>query len=328
MHRQLPEDGVIKWVKVIRRRWDQRWKYRWVVQFTVQTPEPARWLGDRDSSRTSSLVAVNLGWRQLDSGELRVATWVDDAGKTGEVRLPTSFRDRLRKAHSLRSIRDQNLDQLKELLAKHVPHAMKWRSFERFYMLEHDEELPDAVREEVATWAYRDRHLWWYERGCQRGALKHRREIYRLMALELARTYPTVIVENYDLRDIVEDEDRAQQPSAQRVEGAPSEARAALRSTVSRLGGTLIDGESKLATQECHICGYGREKGERWDAAKAVMHTCKGCGATWDQDVNNARVLLTRAMVLMQKGELKPRDTKRPARFAKRHKAKDEHVEG
>jgi hypothetical protein len=323
MHRALPKDAKITWVKVLRQPWHQRWKYRWVVQFTIDVPEPTQWLGDcgRAQGRT---VAVNLGWRKLPDGQLRVATWADDAGNTGEVKLPVSFRERLKKAQSIQSSRDTNMDMLKEWLVGGAPKVARWKSPARFYALAKDESLSEGVRKRIDEWVYRDRHLWWYQRGCESGARKFRREIYRLMALDLASRYPQVIIENYDIRQIAEDEKRAKPPSRQRVEGAPSEARAALRAAVSRLGGILIDGESKLATQECHKCGYGREEHERWDASRSIMHTCAGCGATWDQDVNNALVLLTRAMVMIQKGELlAEKKPKRRARFAKRHKSKE-----
>jgi len=324
MHRELPADASIKWVRVIRRRWDQRWKYRWVVQFTVEVPEAPGWQGE---GTRKGMVAINLGWRKLATDALRVATWVDTEGNVGELQLPVSFRQRLEKANSIRSIRDRKLDELKAAIVPLLPECSRWKSPKRFEGLLRQDDLPDGVRDLVNKWAYRDRHLWWFERGCRQGALRYRREIYRLFALEMAKKYPLVIVEDYDLRPIVTDENRIKLPSHQRVEGSPSEARHVLLASVSRLGGMVIDGKSKLATQECHLCGYGKEKDERWDASPKIEHTCVGCGENWDQDVNNARVLLARAQVMLESGELlaQPKP-KRSARFAKKHKKQNEAV--
>jgi hypothetical protein len=302
MHRELPEGTIIKWAKVIRVPWYQRWKYQWKLQLTIEVPEPQLKSG-------RSMVAVNAGWRKMEDGELRVATWADIYGNTGEVRLDASFRKRIEKAESIRGFRDKNLDKLRDFLMEQNIEGLdcsKWKSHKRFHRLIKDqgENFPENVMQTlkewyerpskppvIESWSERDNHLWWYERGCRSGALNYRREIYRLFALEIAERYDIIVVENYDLREIVEDPNRIQEPSAQRVEGSPSELRGILRSTANRLGCLVIDGESKLATQQCFLCGYE----EPWDAASDVMHTCAGCGAEWDQDINNARNMLERA---------------------------------
>ena len=190
----------------------------------------------------------------------------------------------------------------------------------RFHRLIKDqgESFPEDVLATLQEWAERDNHLWWYERGCRSGALNYRREIYRLFALEMAKTHDIVVVENYDIKDIAEDPDRVKEPSAQRVEGAPSEARGILRSTANRLGCLVIDGKSKLATQRCHLCGHEAP----WDAAPEVMHTCAGCGEEWDQDVNNAKNMLKSAQDGLAEALLKKKSKKKyVGRF---HKKKEE----
>lgn len=361
MHRPLPDGAVIKWAKIIRVPWHQRWRYRWKLQLTLDVPEVVTRPGN-------TMVAVNLGWRlmddskaivgayahDMDGGELRVATWADSRGDTGEVRLGRSFRDRIEKAEKIRSVRDLKMDVLREFLVKAGVDCAKWRSPRRFHRLLAEIEKPshgldacnqghrgglcprrgtsevvpqkpscvlDAeARDTLRRWTYRDKHLWWYERGCRSGALNYRREIYRLFALDLAKKYSIIVVEDYDLRDIVTDENRVLEPSAQRVEGAPSVARFTIRSTATRVGCTVVDGDSKRATQRCHLCGCE----EPWDAAPRVMHTCLGCGESWDQDVNNARNMLASASDAMKAGDLlAKKKVKRPARFAKTHRNGD-----
>ena len=323
MHRPLPADGTIKWVKVLRRPWHQRWQYRWVVQITIELPEVSRWLG---TQQRGAIVGVNLGWRLMEDGSLRVATWADDRGQTGEVRLPIDlYRDCIERAERIRSERDKNLDQLKAMLVERkITGYGRWKSPARFHALAKQAKRDGTMSrlsDLLSAWAYRDNHLFWYERGLRNKALRYRREVYRQLALELTSSYPVVVVECYDLRRIVTDEQRLPEPAAQRVEAAPSEARHAIRSAGSRLGCAVVDADSRLATQQCHLCGYGRAKGERWDAAPNVIHTCYGCGETWDQDKNNAQNLVARAMVLFESGELlAEQKPKRKARFHKRHR--------
>lgn len=312
LHRELPEGAVVKWAKIVRTPWHQKWPYRWKLQITLQVPDPQPRRGD-------SRVAINLGWRLMDDGTLRIATWADSRGRTGELRLDRSFRDRIEKVKSIRSQRDTEMDVLRGVLLEAGVKCEKWKSpnrFKRFFRTE-SEGLEESVRTILANWVYRDNHLWWYERGCRNGALNYRKEQYRLFALKMAREYTFLVVENYDLRKIATDENRVAKPAGQRVEGAPSQAREILRSTGNREGCLVVDGNSKQATQRCHICGDESP----WDAAPKITHTCAK-GHTWDQDINNARNMLASAdeaikLRLSKEIEL---TKKREARFAKRHR--------
>lgn len=313
MHRPIPPDARITRVTVLRIPWRQGFEYRWKLLVSVEIPDPPAKDG-------YPMVAVNLGWRRMRDGALRVATWVGTDGQSGELRLSRAdFRDRLEKASSIRGIRDTNMDQIKVVLkALGIP-CGRWRAAKRFYDLldpnkwifaESEDELAEltpeekklkhcvfsrethqAVRAALIPWVARDKHLWWYERGCRTGALNYRKEQYRLFALQLATQYRTMVIENYDLRGIVEDEYRLPEPAHQRVEAAPYEARAMLTNAGHRQGCCVLNGKSTLATQQCNRCGCKI----RWDAAPDIMHTCVKCGETWDQDVNNAINLLARA---------------------------------
>lgn len=327
MHRQFPAGSSIKWAKVIRRRHCQ-W-YRWVVQFSIDTPEPS-------TKRNGETVALNLGWRlfavsQGQRNGLRVSTYVGSDGAIGDLRIPQSVLDLLEKANSIRSTRDTLTDELRVWLCdpdrkatlpddvRAVVHL--WKSPRKFVGLARREGLPAEVAERLDAWRRRDLHLWQYETGCRTGALNHRRELYRLFAVDLARRYSTLIVEDYDLRPIVTDPNRIQEPARQRVEGCTHMLRQILRSTGAREGCLVVDAgkASVQATQRCHLCGDETP----WDSARSVMHTCAN-GHTWDQDENNARNLLAASGPLVSKTleALASKNTKRPARFAKRHAKK------
>lgn len=321
MHRPIPEGSIIKLVKIQRIPWEQGKRWKWKALFVVDEPATL----PRNGHRT---VAVNLGWRKMGPGELRLATWVGSDGREGELRVGEEFTGRMAKARDIRGIRDKLRDEMKEKIACLGDIGIdcsRWKSFYRFHDLANDESLGEEVLSILRAWKKRDQHLWWYERGCRSGALRYRREQYRLLAKKLAWEYDVLVIEDYDLRDIVEDPDRQQLPSRQRVEGAPSEARSVLRSTGGREGCTVIDGESKGATQVCHICGYD----ESWNAAPRVWHTCPGCGAAWDQDVNNCRNMLASAPSSTSgPGPLDPEQKRHVGRFHRAKKAKEEEAAG
>ena len=338
MHRPLPPGAKVLWAVVTRTLREQRFRYEWKLQLTLE-------VNDTPPKLTGESVAINLGWRRMhgepllgkipqvpqgptQDGELRAATWADTAGETGEVRLGASFRGRIRKSWGLRSIRDMTMDELRaQLVALGVP-CQKWKSPARFYRLLRDEidrgaspQYAPQVTALLRPWVYHDKHLYWYERGCREGALNYRRDVYRRFAIFCAKRYKAIVVETYDIRDISENADMPKGPGVQRVESAPSVTRQILRSTGARLGCTIIEGDSDLATQKCYLCGCE----EPWNAAARVKHTCVACQNEWDQDQNNALNMLARAEVMLKTMDpLAVRKPKRDAAFSKRHKKHDD----
>jgi hypothetical protein len=326
LHRPLPEHTEerpcrITWVAVTRTPREHCWRYEWKFQITVEMAAPKPKL-------VGEAVAVNLGWRRMKDGTLRVATWADTAGDIGELRLDRSFRDRIHKSWKIRSERDKLMDVLRDQLVTLGVPCEKWKSPTRFYSLMYREiaaekdcerlqvEYDSRVLALLRPWVFRDRHLHWYERGLRKGALNYRRQVYRDLALALAKKYKAIVVETYDIRNISENEAIPRGPCVRRVVGAPSQARQILGSTGGRLGCEIIDGDSWKATQRCHVCGCE----EPWDAAPDVTHTCPN-GHTWDQDVNNARNMLASAKALLEPPDpLAPKKAKRGAHFASRHK--------
>ena len=111
MQREIPSGARIKTVVVRRRRRDCR-RWEWSVSITVDdsacAPRPAPETG---------ACALNLGWCQRSDGSLRAGYIVGDDGHEQEIVVPASILDRLRKAESIRSIRDQNLDVMRPALA-------------------------------------------------------------------------------------------------------------------------------------------------------------------------------------------------------------------
>ena len=211
----------------------------------------------------------------------------------------------------------------------------QWKSFGRFVALARlwrDKRGPDQVgsgqwNDEagyalIEKWRYRDEHLERYESGMRRGALLHRREVYRLVAADLASKYQMLVVGSTDLREL----QRSPRPEEKRVEIASAKYQQRLVAG-SELRGALINAfrgmvatvDDDHATIDCHACGCPCE----WDHAAERRHTCESCGASWDQDENYARNLLKR---FEQLGGVPAWRAAREAKLANRKETRSERL--
>jgi len=109
----------------------------------------------------------------------------------------------------------------------------------------------------------------------------------------LARKYKTLVLEDFDLRVMarrgsVEDGAENEDARSNRQLAAVSELRLCLEQAFKGRGGDVVRLPAANTTRRCHACGHT----EAFDAAAAILHTCPGCAATWDQDRNAALNLL------------------------------------
>jgi hypothetical protein len=86
------------------------------------------------------VIGVNLGWRQIGD-EIRVATWVAEDGKHGELRLPPSLCDLLARYKALDQIRDMAFNRI-------IKWLMDWAKT-------NSEEVPPWLQKDVQYL-----HLW------------------------------------------------------------------------------------------------------------------------------------------------------------------------
>ena len=351
-HRDLPPEGTVKWARICCHRLGTHTK--WSAQIVldglpeVTLPTPTR-----------GTVAIDVGWRRFDEG-VRVATWVDDEGETGELLMPHELVERWHKVEDLRSIRDTNFNHARDELRE-------WRSLET---LPDSKALPDWLRETtkalhawraparlaalalrwrsqrfegdetgfepLEAWRAHDRHLLEWEANQRENVLRSRRERYRLFARKMA-TYRQIVVEKLDLRDFAElpPKPRLRASRGRRFAASLSELLACLADAAGRAGSEWIEAPSAYTTHTCSACGSL----EKFDAAVEVEHSCGECGQRWDQDENAARNLLqaarcgeikggrSRQQRVEKKGESKA-DARRAkglaTRRARRSKVKDE----
>lgn len=304
MHRPLPEGGIIKWVHLIRRRVGTHYEYR--VQFVVQQPDAVSPVA---VSRTA--LGIDIGWRKVDGG-LRVAYWVDESGRHDQLILPDEVISQFAKVTDLRSIRDQHFNAIQAALGPWLKDAdipdwlrertesfAHWRSPGRLasvVLAWRNQRFPgDADMFTVAeAWRKQDKHLYEWEANLRDQVIRRRREIYRVFAATIARSYGFIILEDFDLRQIARyaapEEGTDGNPNSRyaRTMAAVSVLRECIEQACASTGAQVVKVPSPYTTRQCHVCGAV----DNFDAASWVVHTCSVCGTIWDQDYNAASNLL------------------------------------
>lgn len=331
-HRRMPKDAEILWAHV--HRWRIGHHFEWRVQFTIESDEFRR---PETPKAPPQACAIDIGWRRIfdDRGEqvgLRVAYLVDEFGNEREIRAPDGLWQRLAKVYSLAQIRSRELDAIRARLlawidARQMPEWFherskglpQWRAPRKMQRLidtwskeanrfDGDGEILEALR----AWAKQDRHLGSWEAHMRDRTIAHRREVWRQVAAELARTYQTILVEDGLCRSpgreqqlkIVDisgwdklppedgDPHEGREQRRQARMAAPGELRLAITYAAHKTATTVVDvARSKKSTRECAWCGHDNAHA---DFAASIMIQCAGCRRTWDQDANAARNLLHR----------------------------------
>lgn len=307
-HRDLPVGGTIKSVSMTRRIQDGRPK--WQLNITVNLPAAL------PTTKTAA-IAIDIGWRLLPEG-VRVAYWLDDSGRRGEVVIPAGDIQQFERVRSLRSTCDRSRDEVLPALAEwfatqelpeewqsRVSHLSQWRSTDRLASLVEwwrDHRLPEDAETFDAAIKWRNEYLhlahWW--RNLQDQMTLRVRDRYRAFAAQTAREYGVVYIEEFDLSEVarrpkVEDTGAESASSTYRQMVSPSMFRGALLNALQREGVRVVKLPAEYTTRRCHECArQGLEEIPReWDQME-LIHRCDR-GHLWDQDYNAAANLLMAA---------------------------------
>lgn len=313
LHRELPADAVIMGCQVVRRQVAVRRKadgafhpyYEWSVHFTVRTERQRPMTG-------TGCCGVDVGWRLLPDGSLRVAYVVGEDGRDQDVRLPPKLLARWKLCEDLQSIRDNRFLRIKGDLANWLGREgtvtpdwfrdqtatlPQWRGKGRLASLVRRWTGERFAGDEMAfrlarQWLGHDAHLWQYQRHNRQKAERTRKHLYRRLAAELAGAYGQVSVEDCDWREL------ARLPTTESNTAVNETARywqrvaavGMLRQCLTQRGAGPEKGEN--TTRECCRCG---QVNTFEDQAPLVLPYC--CGPL-DQDCNAALVLLARGRAL------------------------------
>lgn len=317
-HRALPEDAEIAWAHLARRRIGTHDRYR--VNFTLQRNRG--WEKPKLADRGE--VGIDVGWR-LVKGGLRVAYWVGNDGRKGELVLPQKLLDGMRYPDEIRSDRDDTYNGIKSVL--HGWLSEQWGvlpEWLRKRSAKADKDDPEALpdRPTVATWKSQARlaslALHWFENRFEGDAeifakveswrkwdklkfnaeahgrdkhIAHRREIYRVFAARMREDYARCFIEDIDWSKLKKNPEAEQesQPGAvkenQRI-ASPGLLHEILIGSMRK----TVKRDAKDTTRRHHACGeYSGEPNP-----ELLHHTCAACGAIFDQDENSAMNLLSK----------------------------------
>lgn len=312
LHRHPPAGSQVKWAVVSRRivAGQERWK----LTLTLDVPTAAA----QRPTATTGLAAIDVGYRLLPDGSLRVAYLQDTDGREDDLRIPAGKVGEWRKVDDIQSIRDQAHNEaraaLREWMQAHTPpewlreatttmHA--WRRLSRLSQLVRvwgDTRFEGDVEifETLEAWRRRERHLWLYQENLRDQLIAWRKDWYRNIAADLRQRYRTLAIEKLDLREL-HDVQRPQDEQEVRstIRWAARTANLSrFRQCLLESGCAVLELDPANTTAQCHAC----HELCNWDQAAQIRHTCEHCGATWDQDQNAARNLLASGQAELDAG--------------------------
>lgn len=238
MHRPLPEDGTVKWAKVIRRKVGL--VSRWEVHLTVEAPSfvgppadpeahavavhfhPLGW-GSGAEGGSGILVAAALG-TDAEAAHMRlnrVARRKKPDGRKAGCMEVQDVLDALAKADEIRGGRDKDFNAIRDELSdwmslRTVPGWLRqatrnmdaWRNQRHMVKLvltwrERRFDGDAKMFEKLEAWRRQDKHLYQWHGRMRQKAIRRRRDLYRCWARKLAASYAgPLIIEESDLSKI------------------------------------------------------------------------------------------------------------------------------
>lgn len=123
LHRPLPQDGFITQIWIRAERQGPRTLYS--LQCVVESPQWAK-PGPVEGAGT---IAIDTGWRVMDGG-IRVAYWMDDHGRHGQLLVPEGVRKAIDYADVLRGRADDHFNaacaELRAWMVANPGHVPAW----------------------------------------------------------------------------------------------------------------------------------------------------------------------------------------------------------
>lgn len=329
-HRPLPQNGVIRWAYLECRVVCE--VEQWSVRLTVESEEPA-------PAKNENTTAVHLGYRKMQDSSLRVATILGPDGAEKTVSLSAELCESQQLRDHLQGVRDEKLNAITQRLAawirgRQVPEWLaesnvgqiqsqaKLRAivdYWREHRFDGDEELWESPPEGLSrkdlhdwhkhrseylpeSWRKQDKHLQAWIDNSAKKVIAKRNLLYREVVAELAKECGEAVAMRVNWKEIAENpEPDAKSPAVRNVNrqarfGAVGVLMQYLR---EKFGARLIEVSPENLTATCNACG-SKESFDRLQ----LMHCCRSCGETWDQDANAVRNMLARAAVLKKRQEV------------------------
>ena len=306
MHRTLPDDGRIKIIQVLRKRVGNR--FEWSCSITLDTSDVANQLTGHPSKFSCG---IDLGFRQVDK-TLRVATLADSKGSIRHFTLAQDWVESMDYVDSIQSELAQIANSVwKDLCAfltelRDYPEQLResiigllkagdrmpvraMRSLHR-KLLSDAQLLPPALAI-LGSWQQRIARPSREMSDLRDKLINRRRDIYRNIASDIARSYSLVRIADIQLSDLAKvkrndgSESRLVEIARKnRNRAALSELLLYIKQASIKTGAALEKIDTAKLTRTCSLCGHLNPTPQH-----SMIMSCESCGAEYDQD-NNAAI--------------------------------------
>jgi hypothetical protein len=306
LHRPVPAGSSISWAYISRERIGLT--DHWELRLTIDIPEESMPVKVMAGNGTCG---VDVGWRMVKDG-LRVAVWAGSDGNSGELIIPQCRIKQMEIPENLASRRDISFNEIRAAfsewletnrtsippwLAEVTEHIGQWKSPGRlaFVVVKwRDNRFAGdaAIFDVLESWRKQDKHLANWQGHAR--SLDWRKEMYRQFAVMLRKRYAKIIVEDIDWRKLARKAESDQEEDMQ----TRWYSRLASVGLLCEILRSMTGAEKRKAantTTDCYLCGHRNN----WDH-RELMHTCEGCGETWDQDHCAAKNILASADVVKE----------------------------
>lgn len=307
LHRDIPQ-GTVKMLHVQRKRIGD--EFTWSCSITIDVPEVPKTISDHSSQ---SACGIDLGFRETKDG-LRVATLAGSDGALRHLHLPQDWLDGMDHVESLQSriSEEANLawEKLKAALGaipaypeqfhERVVNLLKagdkvpvrgMRALHHVLKAE-PEALPTALSV-LDEWSRRIHRPYREMHNLRDKLINRRKDLYRNFAIDVARKYVLVRMEDMDLRKMaqVKKEDGSDNPLHQaardnRKRAALYELALYTKQACDKTGAQFEKMEPAYSTMACSTCGHLNHPDED------IHFSCENCHTVHDQDENAAKNFL------------------------------------
>jgi hypothetical protein len=267
----------------------------------------------RVDSAQEGIVAIDVGWRTMQDGRIRIAYARGANGNEYELAMPESWGELSKRADRIRKHRDDMFNIIKEKFPVLKLHKKPRGARKKV--------LREGLQEDIELlgWVRWDKHMEDYELGCRRRSQAARQDAMRVWLRMLRRRYATAVIKDSEHKKMKDHEKAVKDgmlPEARRKahHAAPGEVIAEICKIFGKTKGVALV-EAPGTTATCMQCGAAMDVG-----AELYVY-CEQCGARKDRDRVSTHNLLHKYFG----GEYtKPTARKTTARFAKRHKNSDQ----
>jgi hypothetical protein len=257
-----------------------------------------------------TVCGIDLGWRTLENGGVRIATIADNAGGgMRQILLPQDLIDSFDWVDSIKSRLDNGINGihlwLKERAESELPEELKedWSKIKKAprigasriatLSLRWRENCPDHRPDLIAyleVWRKKDKRFRQEMDNLRQKIIARREDIYKNEALQIAQHYALIGLEDFDLRKVArlenaEGQDNELHQAARRMRQrcAVSEFRKWLEIQAEKTGSEIFKVKGKTSLIH-HRCGHDAVPADK----ASIMWRCSHCDELFDQDENAA----------------------------------------